>query len=101
MQTTTMNKEFPQAAPATVKYLCPMCPGVVSNEAGDCPRCGMVLERNPAWKPAQSKNTHTCPMHPEVQQDHPGDFQVRQHDAAAHFKRPLARMTRRTPNYVT
>ncbi len=68
-----MTKESPQAAPATLKYLCPMCPGVVSNEPGDCPNCGMALERNPAWKPAQSKNIYTCPMHPEVQQDHPGD----------------------------
>ena len=57
----------------TLKYFCPMCPGVVSDEPGDCPKCGMALERNPAWKPAQSKTLYTCPMHPEVQQDHPGD----------------------------
>ena len=55
------------------KYFCPMCPGVVSDEPGDCPKCGMALDRNPAWKPAQSKTIYTCPMHPEVQQDHPGD----------------------------
>ncbi len=58
---------------AAAKYFCPMCPGVVSDEPGDCPKCGMALERNPAWKPAQSKTIYTCPMHPEVQQDHPGD----------------------------
>ena len=57
---------------ATAKYFCPMCPGVESNKLGDCPKCGMALERNPAWKPA-AKVIHTCPMHPEIERDHPGD----------------------------
>ncbi|HEY1084325.1 MAG TPA: copper-translocating P-type ATPase, partial [Prosthecobacter sp.] len=56
---------------STAKYFCPMCPGVESDKPGTCPKCGMALERNPAWKPAV-KTTYTCPMHPEVQQDHPG-----------------------------
>ena len=56
------------------KYFCPMCPGVESDKPGDCPKCGMALERNPAWvAPAAGKVIYTCPMHPEVQQDHPGD----------------------------
>jgi P-type Cu+ transporter len=54
------------------KYFCPMCPGVESDKAGDCPKCGMALERNPAWKPSL-KVIYTCPMHPEIEQDHPGD----------------------------
>lgn len=29
------------------KYFCPMCPGVESEKPGDCPKCGMALERNP------------------------------------------------------
>ena len=58
--------------PANAKYFCPMCPGVESDIPGDCPKCGMALERNSAWKPA-AKVIYTCPMHPEVQQDHPGD----------------------------
>ena len=49
-----------------------MCPGVELETAGDCPQCGMALERNPAWKPT-AKTIYTCPMHPEVQQDHSGD----------------------------
>lgn len=32
----------------------------------------MALEQNPAWKP-ESKTVYTCPMHPEVVQDGPGD----------------------------
>ena len=56
------------------KYFCPMCPGVESNNPGDCPKCGMALERNPAWQPpASGKTIYTCPMHPEIQQDHPGN----------------------------
>jgi P-type Cu+ transporter len=54
------------------KYYCPMCPGVESDKPGDCPKCGMALERNPAWKP-DAKVIYTCPMHPEVEQDHPGN----------------------------
>ncbi|MDQ8180521.1 copper-translocating P-type ATPase [Pelagicoccus sp. SDUM812005] len=57
---------------ATAKYYCPMCAGVESDKPGDCPKCGMSLERNPAYK-APKKTNWTCPMHPEVQQDHPGE----------------------------
>ena len=49
-----------------------MCPGVVSDKPGECPKCGMALERNPAWR-AASATIYTCPMHPEIEQDHPGD----------------------------
>jgi len=59
---------------STAKYFCPMCPGVEADEPGECPKCGMALERNPTWvTPAAANIIYTCPMHPEVQQDHPGD----------------------------
>jgi Cu+-exporting ATPase len=35
----------------------------------------MALERNPSWKPS-AKTIYTCPMHPEIQQDHPGDCPI-------------------------
>ena len=57
---------------AAAKYFCPMCAGVESDKPGDCPKCGMALERNPSWSP-ESKTIYTCPMHPEIEQDHPGD----------------------------
>lgn len=58
---------------AAAKYFCPMCPAVESEKPGECPQCGMALERNPAWvSPTAGKTIYTCPMHPEVQQDHPG-----------------------------
>ena len=50
----------------------PDVPGVESDKPGNCPKCGMALERNPAWQPPQ-KIIYTCPMHPEIEQDHPGD----------------------------
>ncbi|HZC34788.1 MAG TPA: YHS domain-containing protein, partial [Chthoniobacterales bacterium] len=43
-----------ESAEATVTaakpYYCPMCPGVESDMPGDCPKCGMRLERNPAYR---------------------------------------------------
>jgi Cu+-exporting ATPase len=56
---------------ANAKYFCPMDPEVVSDKPGSCPKCGMALELNAAWKP-EKKTIYTCPMHPEVEQDHPG-----------------------------
>ncbi len=65
-----------KAKPAsTSKYFCPMCPGVESDVPGDCPKCGMALERNPAWKAATGA-LYTCPMHPEIERDQPGDCPV-------------------------
>ncbi len=46
------------APPENAKYICPMCPGVASNKPGPCPMCGMALERNPMWKPADGANGH-------------------------------------------
>ncbi|NLT69814.1 MAG: copper-translocating P-type ATPase [Verrucomicrobiaceae bacterium] len=60
------------APSAGAKYFCPMCPGVESDHPGDCPKCGMALDRNPSWK-APLAVRYTCPMHPEVLSDRPGD----------------------------
>ena len=56
---------------AAAKYFCPMCPGVESDKPGTCPKCGMALERNPAWK-SEAKTIYTCPMHPEIEREQPG-----------------------------
>ncbi|MBI5767821.1 MAG: heavy metal translocating P-type ATPase [Verrucomicrobia bacterium] len=56
---------------AGAAYYCPMCEGVESDKLGDCPKCGMALERNPAV-PLAGKTIYTCPMHPQVEQDHAG-----------------------------
>ncbi|MFP4157775.1 MAG: copper-transporting P-type ATPase [Opitutales bacterium] len=52
-------------------YYCPMCEGVESDEPGDCPKCGMALERNP--EADGGATVWTCPMHPEVREDEPGE----------------------------
>jgi P-type Cu+ transporter len=62
----------PKASGSGAKYTCPMHPEVVSNQPGDCPKCGMTLE--PIFpKHSETKTIYTCPMHPEIEQDHPGE----------------------------
>lgn len=55
------------------KYFCPMrCEGdKMYEEPGDCPVCGMHLIKEESAT-GGSKTIYTCPMHPEVKQDHPG-----------------------------
>src|SRR6266508_444937 len=48
-----------------------MCEGVESDTPGNCPKCGMALERNPLQH-GEQKTIYTCPMHPEIEQDQPG-----------------------------
>ncbi len=57
------------------KYFCPMCAGVESDTPGDCPKCGMSTERNPAFREA-AKTIYTCPMHPQIEQDYPGNCPI-------------------------
>jgi Cu+-exporting ATPase len=57
-------------------YRCPMCLGIESDEPGDCPKCGMRLERNPGYRSPARQTIYTCPMHPEVEQNHPGDCPI-------------------------
>jgi hypothetical protein len=76
-------------------YTCPMHPEVKQDHPGDCPKCGMRLQpvapgsgaagsqssaqptppaANAPMRSAtpSGKAVYTCPMHPEVVQDHPG-----------------------------
>ncbi len=54
-------------------YYCPMhCEGDKTyNEPGDCPECGMHLNKKVTVE-SRVEASYTCPMHPEVKQDHPG-----------------------------
>ena len=58
------------------KYQCPMlCEGEkIYNQPGDCPVCGMHLEKIP--EAVASKTQFTCPMHPEIVQDGPGNCPI-------------------------
>ncbi|MEN3369811.1 MAG: P-type Ag+ transporter [Verrucomicrobiota bacterium] len=64
----------PDRKPAR-KYFCPMCEGVESDTPGNCPKCGMGLERNPTFRET-AKTIYTCPMHPQIEQDHPGNCPI-------------------------
>ncbi|HRX12203.1 MAG TPA: copper-translocating P-type ATPase, partial [Draconibacterium sp.] len=56
------------------QYYCPMrCEGEKTYEKpGDCPVCGMHLKKEESTT-VKSNIIYTCPMHPEIKQDHPGN----------------------------
>ncbi len=64
------KKEHHQLAKG--KYYCPMhCEGdKLYDRPGNCPVCGMNLEKVP--EKAAPSGKYTCPMHPEVVSDKPG-----------------------------
>ncbi|GAO30390.1 lead, cadmium, zinc and mercury transporting ATPase [Geofilum rubicundum JCM 15548] len=46
------------------------------DEPGDCPVCGMHLKKEETKSvPGNKQTIYTCPMHPEVKQDHPAAAQ--------------------------
>jgi len=57
------------------KYFCPMCKDVESDAPGSCRKCGMALERNPAFL-EPNKFIYTCPMHPQIRRDVPGNCPI-------------------------
>ncbi|MFO7768055.1 MAG: efflux RND transporter periplasmic adaptor subunit [bacterium] len=80
-------------------YTCPMHPSVVEDEPGDCPICGMSLvpkerqsaddmgmtedehaehlhEGGEAVQTPEGETVYTCPMHPSVVRDSPGDCPI-------------------------
>ncbi|MCW4468912.1 heavy metal translocating P-type ATPase [Flavobacterium sp. MFBS3-15] len=62
--------------PAKGKYYCPMhCEGdKLYERPGNCPVCGMNLEKVP--EKAVPEGKYTCPMHPEVVSDKPGSCPI-------------------------
>ncbi len=73
-------------------YTCPMHPEIHANKPGNCPKCGMKLVKEKPKVVAQPSNqnhdgmhmpananqatqpsTYTCPMHPEIHSDKPGN----------------------------
>src|SRR5260370_4706106 len=83
----------PAAYQQSTVYVCPMHPEVQKSKPGKCPKCGMKLvARTPAatgkdgaipsraapgsQAPApasQSADAYTCPMHPEIRLNSPGN----------------------------
>lgn len=56
-------------------YTCPMHSEVVSDEPGECPKCGMALEPTAPAAP-QTRTEWTCPMHPEIVRNEPGECPI-------------------------
>jgi len=63
------------SAPAG-EYTCPMDPEVRQQGPGDCPKCGMALEKAIPASPSATKIEYTCPMHPEIVRSEPGDCPI-------------------------
>ncbi len=53
-------------------YTCPMHPEIHQNHPGNCPKCGMTLEKEVEAIPTIATK-YTCPMHPEIIRDEPGN----------------------------
>ena len=53
-------------------YTCPMHPEIHQDHPGNCPKCGMTLEKEVEALPTV-KTQYICPMHPEIIRDEPGD----------------------------
>jgi Cu+-exporting ATPase len=72
-QPVVKNAAVPGGARKTAssEYTCPMDPEVRQKGPGDCPKCGMALERVMAAFPV-TKTEYTCPMHPQIVRDAPG-----------------------------
>ncbi|WP_226966434.1 copper-transporting P-type ATPase [Sulfurimonas sediminis] len=58
-----------------VFYTCPMHPEIHQDHPGNCPKCGMTLEKEVEALPT-IKTQYTCPMHPEIIRDEPGDCPI-------------------------
>ncbi|HSG30484.1 MAG TPA: copper-translocating P-type ATPase [Thermodesulfobacteriota bacterium] len=57
-----------------MKYTCPMHPEIIEDKPGNCPKCGMSLEK--ATPSLDTGVKYVCPMHPEVVRDEPGDCPI-------------------------
>jgi len=60
------------------RYYCTMlCEGDKTYpEPGDCPVCGMHLQKLESVHLSGSGTVYTCPMHPEIRKDKPGDCPI-------------------------
>ncbi|ORU91205.1 MAG: copper-transporting ATPase [Cycloclasticus sp. symbiont of Poecilosclerida sp. N] len=64
----------PRPEPVVVlaaKYICPMCPGIESDEPDICSKCGMALEPE-IFVPPSTHTNYICPMHPDIVEQNAG-----------------------------
>lgn len=74
--TDSHSQEVKYIASKQGKYYCPMhCEGdKVYDKAGNCPVCGMNLEKVPELSTRMT--SYTCPMHPEIIKESPGSCPI-------------------------
>ena len=70
------SKQIATPMPSVARdiYTCPMHPEVRQEGPGQCPKCGMALERIPT--PASHRTEYVCPMHPEIVRPEPGSCPI-------------------------
>lgn len=69
------EKEYDDYAQLKAEYFCPMDSGVVSDQPGKCPKCGMNLEKrmvSMTIEQSGGNQVYVCPMHPDVTSNKPG-----------------------------
>ena len=66
----------PRKVEGVTGYTCGCHPEIVTDEPGDCPKCGMTLEPIPPGPALNTATMYTCPMHPEIERDAPGDCPI-------------------------
>lgn len=66
-----------------VRYVCPMHPKIVKNEAGSCPICGMDLVKKETPKKSAVEHAkkhlatnYVCPMHPQIVKNESGSCPI-------------------------
>ena len=69
------DAELIKAGTADGEYTCPMHPEVRQAGPGNCPKCGMALERAGAPSPQAAAHTeYVCPMHAQIVRSEPGSW---------------------------
>ena len=71
------DAELIKAGKADGEYTCPMHPEVRQPGPGNCPKCGMALERAGAPSPqAAAQTEYVCPMHAQIVRSEPGSCPI-------------------------
>ena len=71
------DAELIKAGKADGEYTCPMHPEVRQLGPGNCPKCGMALERAGAPSPqAAAQTEYVCPMHAQIVRSEPGSCPI-------------------------
>jgi Cu+-exporting ATPase len=73
--TTQASAVQETAAASGTRYTCPMHAGIVRDQPGSCPTCGMALLAIIAAD-APHANAYTCPMHGQIRAAAPGNCPI-------------------------